>query len=102
MTEKKSGQVDLLHGPILKSLIIFMAPIVVSYAFQQLYNAVDTAIVGNILGENSLAAMGSCSSVFDLFVGFANSLGAGSRWSAQEPTAREMRRESAVRWRDRS
>jgi len=77
MTEKKSGQVDLLHGPILKSLIIFMAPIVVSYAFQQLYNAVDTAIVGNILGENSLAAMGSCSSVFDLFVGFANSLGAG-------------------------
>ncbi len=76
-TGKKRGSVDLLHGPILKSLIIFMIPIVISSAFQQLYNAVDTAIVGNYLGENSLAAIGSCSSVFEMLVGFATSLASG-------------------------
>jgi Na+-driven multidrug efflux pump len=49
---KQKTQVDLLHGPIMKSLIIFMIPIMISNIFQQLYNAVDTAIVGNFLGEN--------------------------------------------------
>ena len=61
---KQKLQVDLLHGPIMKSLIIFMIPILISNIFQQLYNAVDTAIVGNFLGENSLAAIGSCAAVF--------------------------------------
>ena len=73
----KKNQVDLLHGPILKSLLIFMIPLVISSAFQQLYNAVDTAIVGNYLGENSLAAIGACSSVFELLIGFSNSLASG-------------------------
>ena len=75
--EKTKGNVDLLHGPILKSLMVFMIPIMISSAFQQLYNAADTAIVGNYLGENSLAAIGSCASVFELFVGFAMSLANG-------------------------
>ena len=63
--KKKSifGSVDLLHGPILPALIMFMIPIFVSYLFQQLYNAVDTALVGNILGTTSLAAVGSCALV---------------------------------------
>lgn len=78
MAEKKNaGTVDLLHGSIMKSLVIFMIPILISSAFQQLYNAVDTAIVGNVLGETSLAAIGSCSSVYELLVGFCMSLGTG-------------------------
>ena len=78
MSEKKSiGQVDLLHGPILKNLIIFMIPIFISNAFQQFYNAVDTALVGNVLGENSLAAIGATASIFELLVGFSMSLGTG-------------------------
>ena len=77
--KKKSifGSVDLLHGPILPALIMFMIPIFVSYLFQQLYNAVDTALVGNILGTTSLAAVGSCASVFEFMVGFMMSLGSG-------------------------
>lgn len=75
--ERTKGNVDLLHGPIFKSLMLFMIPIMISSAFQQLYNAADTAIVGNYLGENSLAAIGSCASVFELFVGFAMSLANG-------------------------
>ena len=75
--ESVKGTVDLLHGPILKNLIIFMIPIFISNCFQQLYNAVDTAIVGHVLGENSLAAVGATASIFELLVGFSMSLGAG-------------------------
>ena len=78
MSEKKSlGQVDLLHGPIFKSILIFTIPIFISNAFQQFYNAVDTALVGNVLGENSLAAIGATASIFELLVGFSMSLGTG-------------------------
>ena len=71
------GSVDLIHGPIMKPLVLFMLPLLLSNAFQSLYNAVDTAIVGNFLGEHSLAAVGACSSVFDLMVGFCSSLAVG-------------------------
>ena len=47
--------VDLMHGPIFKSLVVFMLPIFVSNLFQQLYNTVDTMIVGNVLGDTALA-----------------------------------------------
>lgn len=77
MMKKGFVQVDLLHGSIFKSLLIFMVPIILSNAFQQLYNAVDTAIVANVLGDNALAAMGATASVFELLVGFSYSLGAG-------------------------
>lgn len=77
MKKKMNNQIDLLHGPIMKSLIIFMIPIMLSNLFQQLYNAVDTAIVGNFLGEDALAAVGACGSVFELLVGFIMNLCAG-------------------------
>ena len=50
--------VDLMHGPIFKSLVVFMLPIFVSNLFQQLYNTVDTMIVGNVLGDTALAVDG--------------------------------------------
>ena len=73
----KTLSVDLLHGPIMKNLLVFMLPILVSYVFQQLYNAVDTSIVGHFLGEQSLAAVGANVAIFDLMVGFAQGLGSG-------------------------
>jgi putative MATE family efflux protein len=76
-TGGQAGTVDLIHGPIMKNLLIFMLPILVSYIFQQLYNAVDTAIVGHYLGEQSLAAVGANVAIFDLMVMFAQSLGNG-------------------------
>ena len=69
--------VDLMNGPILKSLLVFMLPIFVSSLFQQLYNTVDTMIVGNVLGDNALAAIGSCGSIYELLVGFGLGIGNG-------------------------
>ena len=69
--------VDLMNGPIFKSLFIFMFPIFVSNLFQQLYNTVDTMIVGNVLGDTALAAIGSCGSIYELLVGFGIGIGNG-------------------------
>ena len=68
---------DLLKGSILKSLLIFAIPILISNIFQQLYNTMDTMIVGNYLGDVSLAAIGACTAVYDLLVGFALGIGNG-------------------------
>ena len=59
---RRSSQVNLLHGPILKSLLLFALPIMASRVFQQIYNTMDTLIVGYTLGDSSIAAMGACSS----------------------------------------
>ena len=69
--------VDLMHGPIFKSLVLFMLPILVSSLFQQLYNTVDTMIVGNVLGDTALAARGSCGAIYELLVGFGLGIGNG-------------------------
>ena len=69
--------VDLMHGPILKSLLLFMLPILVSNLFQQLYNTVDTMIVGNVLGDTALAAIGACGAIYELLVGFGIGIGNG-------------------------
>ena len=71
------GNVDLLHGPIFRNLILFMLPIFVSNLFQQLYNTVDTMIVGNVLGDTALAAIGACGSIYELLVGFGIGIGNG-------------------------
>ena len=79
-TAKKSHfsmNVDLMHGPIFKNLLLFMLPIFISNLFQQLYNTVDTMIVGNVLGDTALAAIGSCGSIYELLVGFGLGIGNG-------------------------
>lgn len=70
-------KVDLLKGNILKSLVIFAIPLFISNLFQQLYNTVDIMIVGNFLGDTSLAAIGTSSAVYELLIGFALGIGNG-------------------------
>lgn len=68
---------NLLKGNILKSLLIFAIPLFISNLFQQLYNTADTMIVGHFLGDTSLAAIGACSAVYELLIGFALGIGNG-------------------------
>lgn len=68
---------NLLEGKIFKSLVTFTIPILISYLFQQLYNAVDTIIVGNYLNENALAAIGASAPINELIVGFGTGFGSG-------------------------
>ena len=74
---RRSSQVYLLHGPILKSLLLFALPIMASRVFQQIYNTMDTLIVGYTLGDSSIAAMGACSSIYEMMTGFTFGVGNG-------------------------
>ena len=73
----KNTTIDMIHGPIFKSIVLFAIPILISSVFQQLYNTMDTFIVGRFLGDTALAAIGSVNSVFDLINGFALGIGNG-------------------------
>lgn len=77
MTRRLQFKVDLIHGPIFQSLFFFAIPLFFSNVFQQLYNTVDTMIVGHALGDLSLAAIGSCAAIYDLLIGFALGIGNG-------------------------
>lgn len=76
LTQKKFS-VDLLHGPIFKSMLIFAIPLFFSSVFQQLYNTMDTVIIGHTLGDEALAAMGAAGAVYDLLMGFCFGIGNG-------------------------
>ena len=69
----------LTEGSVAKGMLLFALPILISNLFQQLYNAADSLIVGNFLGSEALAAVGSSGSLIFLLTGFVNgvSLGAG-------------------------
>ena len=91
MGRGRGRQVDLLHGPIFRNLLLFAIPIFISNLFQQLYNAADAMIVGNVLGDTSLAAVGACASIYELLVGFGLGIGNGlaivtaRAYGAQDP-----------------
>lgn len=74
---RKNAAVDLLRGPIMKSMLTFAVPILFSGVFQQLYNTMDTVIIGHTLGDEALAAMGAAAAIFDLLTGFALGIGGG-------------------------
>lgn len=60
-----------------KVLILFAIPMVMGNLFQQLYNIVDSMIVGNFVGSDALAAVGASTSVVFLFVAIATGLSMG-------------------------
>lgn len=74
---QKKFTVDLLLGPILKTMLIFAVPIFFSGMFQQFYNTMDTVIIGYTLGDEALAAMGGAGAIYDLLMGFALGIGNG-------------------------
>ena len=73
----KKTSVNLLDGPILRSIIAFAIPILISNVFQQLYNTADIMIVGRYLGPNALAGVGATAAIFELVIGFALGVGNG-------------------------
>ena len=73
----KKTSVNLLDGPILRSIIAFAIPILISNIFQQLYNTADIMIVGRYLGPNALAGVGATAAIFELVIGFALGVGNG-------------------------
>ena len=69
---------QITDGVIWKQLLIFFFPILMGSFFQQMYNTVDTIIVGRAIGTQALAAVGSSSSLIMLVNGFFIGLSSGA------------------------
>lgn len=63
---------SLTEGNIIKGILSFALPLLIGQLFQLVYSLVDVRIVGEILGEHSLAAVGATTTLSDLLVGFMN------------------------------
>ena len=78
---KKETQLanQITEGIIWKQLLIFFFPIVFGTFFQQLYNTIDTIIVGHFIGKSALASVGGSSTqIVNLVVGFFTGLSSGA------------------------
>ena len=75
---QKKRVIDLTQGSIWKNLIIFAFPIMCANLFQQLYNTVDSLVVGQFVGHTALAAVGATGSLTGLVIGFFMGMGTGS------------------------
>ena len=58
----------MTEGPIARQMISFALPLLLGNLFQQLYNAVDSAVVGHYVGDLALAAVGSSTSLINMIV----------------------------------
>mgnify|MGYP004624409417 FL=1 len=74
---------DLTKGSIAKGLMLFALPMIAGNLLQQFYNIADTLIVGQVLGKNALAAVGSAYTLMTFFtsVFLGLSMGAGALFS---------------------
>ncbi|MBO4235996.1 MAG: MATE family efflux transporter [Firmicutes bacterium] len=69
---------DMTKGSILSQLIMFSLPLLLGNAFQLLYNMVDTIVVGNFVGKEALAAVGSTTMIINMVVFFFNGFSVGA------------------------
>lgn len=69
--------INMTEGNPFKIIFFFAVPMIISNLFQQLYNVIDTLIVGNRLGQDALAAVGSAGSITAVFVQLATGLALG-------------------------
>lgn len=69
---------NITEGVIWKQILIFFFPILMGTFFQQMYNTVDTIIVGRFVGTQALAAVGSTGSLINLVSGFFIGVSSGA------------------------
>ena len=76
--EKSKNRGLMTEGVIWKEILLFSIPLLLGNLFQQLYNAVDSVVVGNYIGAQALAAVGSSAPVINLLVSFFMGLAVGA------------------------
>ncbi len=69
---------DMTEGNIWKHMIRFSVPMAIGLLFQQLYNTVDTLVVGQFVGKQAQAAVGSTGPIINTVVGFCAGLATGA------------------------
>lgn len=76
--QNKRRDVDMTSGNIVLHLLYFAFPLLLGNVFQQLYNMVDTWVVGNFVGNTAFSAVGSVGPITNLLIGFFGGLASGA------------------------
>lgn len=74
----KRTEVDMTEGSIFRHVLQFALPLLLGNVFQQLYNMVDTWVVGNFVGDNAFSAVGTVAPIVNLLIGFFMGLSSGA------------------------
>ena len=88
----KSADIDMLHGPLTKKILLFTLPIALSSILQQLFNAADTAVVGYFGNKDALAAVGTNAEIIALIVTVSSGLSVGANILVAKLTDRQEAR----------
>ena len=75
---KKQADVDMTTGGIMRHLILFALPLLVGNIFQQLYNTVDTWVVGNYVSDEAFSAVGTVGPIINTLIGIFMGLSSGA------------------------
>lgn len=75
---KKSYEIDMCQGPLLGKILLFSIPLMLSGVLQLLFNAADVVVVGRFAGSQSLAAVGSTSSLINMLTNVFIGLSVGT------------------------
>ncbi len=75
--KKAAYEQDMTHGSPFRLIVAFALPLLIGNLFQQLYNLVDTMVVGHYLGDNAIAAIGATAALYSLIINFACDLNNG-------------------------
>ena len=78
MGVRKAKTQMMTEGNIIREIIVFSIPLLIGNLFQQLYNTVDSIVVGNFIGKEALAAVGSSNSLINLIVGLFVGISTGA------------------------
>ena len=79
---------EITEGIIWKQLLLFFFPILLGTFFQQLYNTIDSVIVGQFVGKEALASVGGSSAqIVALVVGFFTGLSSGAAVTIGTPVS---------------
>lgn len=78
LTPKRGKDVDMTQGNITRHIITFALPLLVGNIFQQLYNTVDTWVVGNFVSNEAFSAVGTVGPIINMLIGFFMGLSSGA------------------------
>ena len=77
-SKTKQYEMDMCSGPILRKMLMFALPLMLSSILQLLFNAADIVVVGKFAGDNSLAAVGSNTALINLLTNLFIGLSIGA------------------------
>ena len=75
---RKKRDVDMTEGNITRHIISFALPLLIGNLFQQLYNTVDTWVVGNYVSNEAYSAVGTVGPIINMLIGFFLGLSSGA------------------------